>query len=70
MSPARTRIAGPLGIVAALVLGVSGAQAHTRSESHSAWQISGPAVRLQFTVPDLEPAGCRRTAAPIPATRR
>ena len=33
---------------------MSGAQAHTRSESHSAWQISGPAVRLQFTVPDLE----------------
>ncbi len=68
MSPARTRIARllqaiarprrvvarPLGILAALVLGASGAQAHTRSESHSAWQISGPAVRLQFTVPDLE----------------
>src|SRR5208283_4101080 len=42
------------GIAAALILGVSGAQAHTRSESHSAWQVSGPAVRLQFTVPDLE----------------
>jgi hypothetical protein len=30
------------------------AQAHTRSESHSSWQISGPDVHLQFTVPDLE----------------
>jgi HupE / UreJ protein len=28
--------------------------AHTRSESHSAWQISGTTVHLQFTVPDLE----------------
>jgi HupE / UreJ protein len=30
------------------------ALAHTRSESHSSWQISGPDVHLQFTVPDLE----------------
>jgi hypothetical protein len=28
--------------------------AHTRSETHSAWQISGPIVHLRFTVPDLE----------------
>jgi hypothetical protein len=28
--------------------------AHTRSETHSAWQISGTSVHLQFTVPDLE----------------
>jgi HupE / UreJ protein len=28
--------------------------AHTRSESHSAWQINGTTVHLQFTVPDLE----------------
>jgi hypothetical protein len=28
--------------------------AHTRSESHSAWQIKGNMVHLQFTVPDLE----------------
>jgi hypothetical protein len=30
------------------------AQAHTRSESHSSWRISGPDVHLQFTVPELE----------------
>src|ERR1700722_12643100 len=30
------------------------AQAHTRSESHSSWQINGSDVHLQFTVPDLE----------------
>src|SRR5258708_29505227 len=28
--------------------------AHTRSETHSAWQIKGTTVHLQFTVPDLE----------------
>jgi hypothetical protein len=30
------------------------ASAHTRSETHSAWQIQGATVHLQFTVPDLE----------------
>jgi hypothetical protein len=40
------------------------AQAHTRSESHSSWQISGPDVHLQFTVPDLEAR--RLTAAQGP----
>jgi hypothetical protein len=33
---------------------VAPAQAHTRSETHSAWQINGTTVHLQFTVPDLE----------------
>ena len=33
---------------------VAPAFAHTRSETHSAWQISGATVHLQFTVPDLE----------------
>jgi hypothetical protein len=28
--------------------------AHTRSETHSAWQIKGNTVHLQYTVPDLE----------------
>lgn len=32
------------------------ALAHTRSQSHSAWQIDGRAVHLGFTVPDLEAA--------------
>jgi HupE / UreJ protein len=33
---------------------VAPAVAHTRSETHSAWQINGATVHLQFTVPDLE----------------
>lgn len=28
--------------------------AHTRSETHSAWQIVGPTVHLQFSIPDPE----------------
>jgi hypothetical protein len=41
----------------ALVLCLTGgatALAHTLSESHSAWQVQGNTVHLQFTVPDLE----------------
>jgi len=49
----RRAAAVPL-IVLALASGTLPAHAHTRSESHSAWQISGPSVRVQFTVPDLE----------------
>ena len=43
-------------ILLALMLGLGPgpAFAHTRSESHSAWQIKGTMVHLQFTVPDLE----------------
>jgi hypothetical protein len=42
-------------LVLLLALGFeSMAQAHTLSESLSAWRIDGDTVRLQFTVPDLE----------------
>jgi hypothetical protein len=44
-------------LVLALALGPgvsTPAFAHTRSETHSAWQIKGNIVHLQFTVPDLE----------------
>jgi HupE / UreJ protein len=44
-------------LIAVLALGPAfsvPASAHTRSETHSAWQIKGDMVRLQFTVPDLE----------------
>ena len=44
-------------LVAALAIGpgwTAPALAHTRSESHSSWLISGNMVHLQFTVPDLE----------------
>jgi hypothetical protein len=42
------------GILAAGLSLLHPAAAHTRSETHSAWQIAGNTVRLQFTVPDLE----------------
>jgi len=39
----------------AATLSVAGPSlAHTRSETHSSWQIQGPAVTMSFTVPDLE----------------
>lgn len=46
-----------LGLLTLLVAAVGMAMpgfAHTRSETHSAWQVSGPIVHLQFTVPELE----------------
>jgi len=50
------RFVRPLQLVLlALALGLATpAAAHTRSETHSAWQIKGSTVHLQFTVPDLE----------------
>lgn len=41
--------------------GASVAQAHTLSESHSAWRVDGRSVRLIFTAPELE---AKRLAAP------
>jgi hypothetical protein len=44
-----------LATLAAVALGAAGAaRAHTLSESHSSWQVSGNTVRLQMIVPDLE----------------
>jgi HupE / UreJ protein len=53
------RFAGFLQVLLILVLALGPgfslpASAHTRSETHSAWQIKGTTVHLQFTVPDLE----------------
>ncbi len=53
------RFASFLQVLLALVLALGPgfslpASAHTRSETHSAWQIKGTTVHLQFTVPDLE----------------
>jgi hypothetical protein len=42
--------AGVLGLL--LLAGAAGA--HTRSETHSNWDISGATVHLTFTLPDLE----------------
>lgn len=50
-----------------LALGAAApALAHTRSETHSSWQINGAAVRMSFTVPDLESARLAPKDAPPP----
>jgi hypothetical protein len=63
-----------LALVAALVglalVGVAPAAAHTRSETHSAWQVAGRTVHMQFTIPDVE---AKRLAGPgeaMPAPAR
>jgi hypothetical protein len=42
----------PLGCCAALLaLWAASAQAHTKSETHSVWQVAGAVIRLSFTIP-------------------
>jgi HupE / UreJ protein len=52
---------------AALALATS-AQAHTLSESLSAWRIDGDTVRLQFTVPDLEAKRVSTSGKDLPSS--
>jgi hypothetical protein len=37
--------------VALLALWTASAQAHTKSETHSVWQVAGAVIRLSFTIP-------------------
>jgi hypothetical protein len=45
------RARAPLRCCALLALWAAGAQAHTKSETHSVWQIAGNVVHLSFTIP-------------------
>lgn len=58
--PAAALLAGLL----ALGLASTPAQAHTRSESHSTWTVSGSSLRVTFTLPDLEAARLGQDRAP------
>lgn len=53
----------------ALLLGwawqVAPAAAHTKSETHSSWQITGPLVRLTFTAPEVEIKRLSKDGAPV-----
>jgi len=42
-----------IAVLALTAVGASAA-AHTRSETHSNWEVAGPLAHLTFTVPDLE----------------
>ena len=45
-----------LGLAVCLLVWLPPVQAHSRSESHSAWTIDGPYVHLAFSVADVEVA--------------
>ena len=49
-----TRLLRLIAVTLALAAVGASAAAHTRSETHSNWDIAGPLVHLTFTVPDLE----------------
>jgi hypothetical protein len=48
-----------------LVLSAGAAFAHTKSETHSSWQINGPTVYVIFTIPEIE---AKRLARPDEST--
>ena len=50
----RRLIALVAGVVGLVLAGAGPAAAHTRSETHSSWQVSGQTVHMQFTIPDIE----------------
>ncbi len=52
------------GLLLLLVLAAPAA-AHTKSETHSSWQITGPLVRLTFTVPEVEIRRLSKDGAPV-----
>jgi hypothetical protein len=74
----RTRRAGLVGLryralrfLALLFVslgGMASTQAHTLSESLSAWRIDGDTVRLQFTVPDLEARRITASGKDLPSS--
>jgi hypothetical protein len=45
----------------------TGASAHTLSESHSSWQVSGNTVRVEMIVPELEAKRLSPTGMDLPA---
>jgi hypothetical protein len=46
----------PIWLLLAALCGTSAAGAHTRSQSHSVWEIKGPDVDLVMTIPAVEAA--------------
>lgn len=57
-------------IVCLVLIGAAPASAHTRSETHSAWQISGQTVHMQFTIPDIEAKRLAQRGEAMPPAAR
>lgn len=63
-----SRLLAALAALAWLALAAAPASAHTRSETHSSWQVDGPVVRLQFTIPDQEAKRLAPLGEALPST--
>ncbi len=50
----RRLLALAAAVVGLVLAGALPAAAHTRSETHSSWQVFGNTVHMQFTIPDIE----------------
>lgn len=53
-------------IAVALLLNAGAALAHTLSESHSSWQVTGNQVRVEMIVPELEAKRLSKTGTELP----
>ena len=62
-----TRLLLRLLVLLAMAGAAGPALAHTRSETHSSWQIEGASVRMSFTVPELESTRLVPPGAPPPS---
>ncbi len=60
------RCALPRLIAAISMLAASSAFAHTLSESHSSWQVSGNTVRVEMIVPELEAKRLSKSGTELP----
>jgi hypothetical protein len=56
-------------MICAAALACSSAEAHTRSQSHSVWEINGPFVDVVVTVPDAEAERLATDAAAVTSER-
>jgi hypothetical protein len=61
---------GNLMLILLMLMGLASghADAHTLSESHSSWQISGDTIHLQMIVPDLEAKRLSKSGADLPSS--
>ncbi|MBB6096497.1 hypothetical protein HNQ60_005419 [Povalibacter uvarum] len=55
-------------VLCTLLLFIAGStQAHTLSESHSSWRVSGDSVRVEFIIPELEAKRLSSNGTEVPA---
>ena len=63
------KLAAIVCLICALVLVPRSAEPHTRSQSHSVWEINGQFVDAVLTIPDIEADRLATEATPVTSAR-